>query len=223
MIEHPIIYSTRMVKAYLEDRKTMTRRILTPQPDLGLEPFDSYSHIEVGYYHPALVDKDGELYPGDPIFGAYTDDGEWGWKCPYGPVGCLLWIRELYHFYARLGGLANIKYYADNDVTWQHIPKDAKTPKVGKHPSIHMPRWASRLTQTVSAIRIERLQDISISEALAEGIVHKPFEAISIFSKLWDSINAKRGYSWESNPWVWVISYPKYSEEPTRVMSLTRQ
>ncbi|MBU2685748.1 MAG: hypothetical protein KKF27_21110, partial [Gammaproteobacteria bacterium] len=96
MSEKPIIFSGPMVKAILEGRKTMTRRVIKPQPDLGLCEFERYSHIHVGIYNPALVDKDGNLYPGDEIFGAYTDDGEWGWKCPYGQPGDRLWVRETF-------------------------------------------------------------------------------------------------------------------------------
>ena len=91
LCEKPILFSSPMVKAILEGRKTMTRRVLKPQPDLGMDPFESYSHITVGNYSPALIDKNGEMYPGEEIFGAYTDDGEWGWKCPYGQVGGRLW------------------------------------------------------------------------------------------------------------------------------------
>jgi hypothetical protein len=94
-------------------------------------------------------------------------------------------------------------------------------------PSIFMPRLYSRITLEVVGIRVERVQDISASDALAEGIersqrvkgmaviknddlggydVVKPVYA---FYRLWDSINAKRGYSWESNPWVWVIEFKR--------------
>ncbi len=94
MKETGIIMSGDHPKLILDGIKTMTRRVIKPQPDLGLDPFESYSHIEVGRYHPALVDKDEQMYPGDEIFGAYTDDGEWGWKCPYGQVGDSKWLKK---------------------------------------------------------------------------------------------------------------------------------
>lgn len=85
----------------------------------------------------------------------------------------------------------------------------------GWKPSIHMPRWASRITLEVAGVRVERVQDITDADALAEGcigkrqLMHVETEAThrSSFSVLWDSINAARGYSWASNPWVWVVAF----------------
>ena len=85
-------------------------------------------------------------------------------------------------------------------------------------PSIHMPRWASRITLEVAGVRVERVQDISWSDAIAEGCKDPRRCAIRIdpanpkspvfqFRELWDSINAKRGYGWEENPWVFVVEF----------------
>lgn len=101
----------------------------------------------------------------------------------------------------------------------------------GWHPSIHMPRWASRITLEITNIRVERLQDISEEDAQAEGVerpildVLPPAAVTDIwpfhphtgeyrdgFRELWDSINAKRGYGWDLNPWVWVIEFKKVEE-----------
>jgi len=86
-------------------------------------------------------------------------------------------------------------------------------------PSIHMPRWASRIQLRITDVRVERVQDISIDDIEAEGITHPldgPHanqywreEMGNDFAKLWDSINAKRGYGWDSNPWVWVIEFER--------------
>ena len=196
MKETGIIMSGEHPKLILDEIKTQTRRVLRPQPDLGLDSFESYGHIEVGKYHPTLVDKNGEEYPGEEIFGAYTDDGEWGWKYPYGQVGDRLWVRET--FWAMADG-KTIYYKAT--VPFPNFPFSWK-------PSIHMPRWASRITLEITDVRVERLQEISPLDIVAEG-----YDSFGIpsgvfwFKELWDSINAKRGYGWEVNPWVWVISF----------------
>ena len=215
MKEHPIIFSTPMVKAILDDRKTQTRRVIKPQPDLGLDPFDSYSRINIGRYHPTMVDKDGQEYPGDEIFGAYTDDGEWGWKCPYGQVGDRLWVRETFLYRTP----NSIIYKADGSekfITGEYIEKFANIndERLLCSPSIFMPRWASRITLEITEIRAERLQDISDGDAIAEGCTDKNpignlvLEPRYIFKQLWDSINGKK-YPWDSNCWVWVISFKK--------------
>ena len=247
MKEHPIIFSTEMVRAILDGKKTQTRRILKPQPDLGLDPFDSYSHIEVGMYHPAMVDKNGEMYPGDEIFGAYTDDGEWGWKCPYGQVGDSLWVRETHYRYGRWaknGWTKSSKQswkfvattdqirYIDNppEKIWDGWTREQLNSRGHsdwhKRSSIHMPRWASRINLEITDIRVERLQEIDNHSSWKEGIPpfeqwnsgitsHNPvrikkglgIEARDCFAMLWDSINAKRGFGWETNCWTWVLSF----------------
>lgn len=199
MKERPIIYSTDMVRAYLDDRKTMTRRVLKPQPDLGLDPFDSYSCIITGLYHPTMIDKDGNECPDDEVFGAYTEDGEWGWKCPYGQPKDELWIRETFGepFGKGFGVIYRADYSGCNLHTWK--------------PAIHMFRKDSRLTQTITSIKVERLLDITEEDAIAEG-----FTSRDEFLKYYDKLKKKRGYGIDINPWNWVLSFPKYSEEPTR-------
>ena len=168
--ERPILFNTEMVKAILDGRKTMTRRVIKPQPHEGC------GHIRVEYFYPTKIDRHGEEYPGAKIFGAYSDDGEWGCKCPYGQAGDRLYIKKNY-LTRKIDALA-----------WLEI----------------------------TGIRAERLQDISIKDCLAEGVEYmpngKPREQLLsashiVFADYWDSINAARGYSWESNPWVWPISY----------------
>ena len=74
-----------------------------------------------------------------------------------------------------------------------------------------MPRWASRLLLEVKAVRVERLQEISEDDAFAEGISGGDWlgNPVGTYRELWDSINAKRGHSWESNPWVWVVEFER--------------
>ena len=200
--EKPILFTTENVKAILGGRKTQTRRILKPQPHCE----DS---LECGIYTPALIDKDGMMYPADyQIFGAYTLDGEIGWKFPYGTIGDKLWVRETWKPYNCMGG---ISYKADGDThgKWK--------------PSIHMFKEYARIWLRITNIKIERVQDITESDAIAEGS-QLPIENLpkscqqavwserQQFSRLWDSINLKSG-SWESNPWVWVISFVRTSRK----------
>lgn len=185
MNEHPILFSSEMVRAILEGRKTQTRRVIKPQP-----------YWEVG--------RDIMQYPLD---------------CPYGQPGDRLWVRETWASHPQLNKVkpkhlncAEIYYRAtcDNDshYSWR--------------PSIHMPRWASRITLEVTGVRVERVRDITAEDAVKEGWqedcgwdnftngqVFRSDTPVSVidFAYLWDSINAKRGHSWESNPWVFVVEF----------------
>lgn len=161
MNEHPIIFSTEMVRAILDGRKTMTRRVINHP--------ERYEHIR-----------------------------ECDFCCPYGQVGDKLWVRESFlikHDYKTPKGFPYYKTnFCDDKITkWK--------------PSIFMPRWASRITLEITGIRVERLQEISEQDAKDEGICFYDDNAVDVFRELWDSINAKRGYSWESNPFVWVIEF----------------
>jgi len=170
MTEKPILFSAPMVLAIREGKKTMTRRIVKPQPSKG------FWNI-----HTQTIDG---------ITG-------WGAKCPY-PVGTRLWVRETW---AR-GGDGLVRYAADF----------FKKPSVVEKwkPSIFMPRGASRITLEVTAVRVERLQDISIDDCKAEGL-----EGLTdigwryVWGQLWNSINEKRGFGWDVNPFCWVISFKR--------------
>lgn len=184
MKEHPILFSAPMVKAILEGRKTMTRRVIKPQPKIIHDVYN-----------------DGTIET-EQLFRNKTR-----LKCPYGQAGDRLWVRETYLTFV----CQPICYKADGYL---------KLETEKWHPSIFMPRWASRITLEITNIRVERVWGIRRDKKnwIAEGYT-KPFEgtitwaleADRWFAKLWDSINAKRGYSWESNPWVWVIEFKKIS------------
>lgn len=88
-------------------------------------------------------------------------------------------------------------------------------------PSIHMPRWASRITLEVTGVRVERVRDITEDDARAEGANQDPIDGPEQggsyklgFWDIWDSINAKRGFGWEVNPWVWVYEFKRVRETP---------
>lgn len=151
MTERPILFSGPMVRAILDGRKTQTRRIVKPQPHEECGP------IEVGHYHPTVIDRHGDEQPGAEIFGAYSLDGEWGAKCPHGQPGDRLWVREAFaladdYEVDRVLNPGGVFYRAT------HSPADDTS---RWRPSIHMPRWASRLTLEVTDVRVERVQDIS--------------------------------------------------------------
>lgn len=193
MKERPILFSAPMVRAILDGRKTQTRRVVKPQPH------DTHE-IECGIYHPTVIDRHGEEDAGPPIFGAYSMDGEWGCKCPYGQPGDRLWVREAFgtcdsyvpHVFYRADGEA-----PNHDFKWK--------------PSIHMPRWASRVTLEIVSVRVERLQGINRGDAMAEGCpfpnMARETDPRTWFVDLLESINGAG--SWEANPWVWVIEFKR--------------
>jgi hypothetical protein len=196
MKERPILFSAPMIRAILEDRKGVTRRVVVP----------------------AVVNKHGELEPGPEVFGAYDIDGEWGTRCPYGQPGIRLWVREGFALERKYDGMSPTAAYEHAErrgllpmKVWRQAT-DADTPGVGKRrPSIHMPRWASRILLDVTDMRVERLQEIDHVDAEREGVEpdEPGFSAVPPFARLWNEINARRGYSWEKNPWVWRIAFRK--------------
>ncbi len=229
--EHPILFSAAMVRALLREPnpKTQTRRVITPQP-----PADS-GEIRVGAFCPTKIDRHGEEYPGDEVFGAYDLDGRWGVKCPYGVPGDRLWVREkwlpdppddgTWDYYAFTDGrIYNFDLLPDRFKSPKHVyyAADCKDPQDFRwRPSIHMPRWASRITLEVVRVRVERVQDITPLDAEAEGYPQgtevqcmstQALNRLNWFAHLWDSINAKRGFAWASNPWVWVVEFRRIQE-----------
>lgn len=138
--------------------------------------------------------------------------------CQYQP-GMTLWVRETWREEKRIVDPAAtlVHYLADDMELWKNgivLPFDWSRQKV-KRPSIHMPRWASRLTLEIVSVRVERVQDISEEDAKAEGVTTEmaarptdiSWSYQRAFAYLWNSINTKPEYSWESNPWVWAITF----------------
>jgi hypothetical protein len=177
MNEHPILFSEKMVRAILAGKKGQTRRIVKGTALDWLQP---------NMFSPKYV--------------ALPEN----YLSPYGYAGDLLWVRETF---LRDGEIYLYKADFGKGVlsdSWRGHWK----------PSIHMPRKASRLALEITELRIERLNDISESDAIAEGatpsIVGDDLDYLKYragFQTLWNSINAKRGYEWESNPFVWVVSF----------------
>lgn len=127
----------------------------------------------------------------------------------YGQPGDQLWVRETFREQDTLDFPA---FKADIGTSrWNPVvnPDNCKW-----RPSIYMPRWDSRITLEVTGIKVERLQYISETDAVAEGVETPTIAGVTYrdkFRALWDSINAKRGYGWSQNPWVWVISFRRVS------------
>jgi len=224
MKERPILFSGPMVRAILDDNKTQTRRVVKPQP---ASPGALYREPDGSL----MKDLRGRAFYTWPS-GHPDADGrhpEYAAHCPYGVPGDRLWVRETWEgvfrhdigdcsYAVSSGGTpANMRtqdrclylfYKADELVHGE--------PYAGRWmPSIHMPRWASRLTLEVVDVRVERVHDISPDDALAEGVVETEWfagdeaSALGVFRSLWDSINAARGFGWDCNPWVWVVTFKR--------------
>lgn len=204
MKERPILFSAPMVRAILENSKTQTRRIMQPQPDYLAETKGSL-------FHPAQVDRHGEMYPGEEVFGVYSDDEHW--PCPYGRPGDRLWGRETWK-----------PAHSDGSGTFYRATCEDAT-ITGWRPSIHMHRFRSRISLEVVSVRAERLQDISEADAKAEGVSSwipcgsrlgtlnrtgggmVETTHLKAYALLWENINGTA--SWAANPWVWVIEFQK--------------
>uniref|UniRef100_A0A6M3JGG6 Morphogenetic protein n=1 Tax=viral metagenome TaxID=1070528 RepID=A0A6M3JGG6_9ZZZZ len=191
MKQHPILMSTPMVKAILCGNKTMTRRVIKPQPIKIDDAFDgTWEWKDKGHYFDDLT-LICELIS----------------SCPYGQESDKLWVRET-HF---IGGVKPKEWV-------MYKAMDCPEKKWGEYiwrPSIFMPRWASRITLEITGIKVERVQEITDNDIYSEGALNVKDTTFGsgfnkkVFARLWDSINAQRGYSWESNCWVWVISFKR--------------
>lgn len=139
-------------------------------------------------------------------------------KCPYGQIGDRLWVRETFTAPMEYNGFKPSDLPQECDFIYREESPDYRIKELGSKwwPSIHMPRWASRITLEITGVRIERVQDISEEDAIAEGIdwKHSPYPAVDTFMCLWTSIYGtpapgKPDYSWTANPWVWVPEFKR--------------
>ncbi len=190
----PIIMSAESVRAILDGRKTQTRRVIKPQP-LWIEVPTFINGKWVGAYSrdPNITNPTYEM------------------ACPYGQPGDRLWVRETW------ADMSNVSLDGERHATYKQFDGDKLDNIPWKSP-IFMPRWASRITLEVTDVRAERLQDITHESILAEGWhsgLYEPLKARVVgandarawYIALWDAINARRGYAWDSNPWVWVVEF----------------
>ena len=192
-----------MVRAILDGRKTQTRRVINPQP--------------IWVADPSVPFKTTDADPMGII------------NCQHGKPGDRLWVRETWQGYKRVSYEYNeweeaecVKDVAENGYTSFVYKADGKNFPDKWLPSIHMPRIASRITLGIVSVRVERLQDISEHDAIAEGCIKFPFYSAYTFHdndksghathtgayrKLWESLNGTG--SWDLNPWVWVIEFKR--------------
>lgn len=215
MRERPIIFNADMVRAVLDGRKTQTRRIMTPQPADDIQLHEFPNKLLLGWLS-SLKHKHGSFTA--HIF-------------PFGQPGDRLWVRETWSVVSHAfddDGLmidyvpdrpakavheqpfgrgyysGHAIYAADGGFTWGDDDGCVDGRSCWK-PSIHMPRWASRITLEITGVRVERLQDISAEDAAAEGLTGRA--KMPDFGVLWSSIYGDE--SWHANPWVWVIEFKR--------------
>ena len=188
----PILFSTPMVQAILAGRKTQTRRVIKPQ-------------------HVRRSDGRGTLEK-IPL-NAFADEvgleviAEFSPRCP----GDILYVRETW---------LQEEYPEFHYVYKASCPKPEDYPEKWR-PSIHMPRAAARIFLRVTDVRVERLQQITYGDCCAEGVFDREdlkscahgSIATERFRELWNSLNAKRGYGWGVNPWVWVYEFERIESE----------
>lgn len=198
MKERPILFSGAMVRAILEGRKTVTRRVVK-----GLDPErlgETMTRAQWRQVNRELPESFGITY-----------------LCPYGKPGDRLWVRETW---ARVGNtdpgylVYRATYPACLPPGLERVPADIRDAGYRWRPSIHMPRAASRILLEITAVRVERLHGISRGDAMAEGC---PFPNMAAgpdprqwFAELWQEINGAD--SWAANPWVWVLEFKRVQE-----------
>ncbi|HDZ3043585.1 TPA: hypothetical protein RST63_003790 [Klebsiella pneumoniae] len=223
MKERGMIFNADMVRAILDGRKTQTRRIMKPQP----EPCPRGGHWWPSNVFKTMLHVEEEMQNGQGGWGGLVGDA-----CPFGDVGDRIWVRETFCPVddTQYGGekwvdyRATPKFEASHPAGWDCAPNDAEALKW--RPSIHMPRWASRILLEITVVRVERLNAISEEDAEAEGIDMEAlydsqdcYDCIAdhnmtgrptvtgAFKYLWESIYGEE--SWKANSWVWVISFKR--------------
>lgn len=213
--ERPILFSSEMVRAILDGRKTQTRRIV--KSEIALDWLDNAKF--------------------NPEFVAHPEND----MCKYGKVGDRLWVRETFAIVPRTAYAQSdncqqiIKPNCNHDAAIFRAGWERSTGGICWKPSIHMPRWASRITLEITSIRVERLHEIKKADAISEGTDWKKcpshqtadsfrdqkiarsmgmasafsaeIDYVSGFKILWESINGVG--SWSKNPWVWVVEFKR--------------
>lgn len=193
-----MIFNAEMVRALLDGRKTQTRRPIK---------WKQTRFTEIGER------EDGSKWP-------WSEDAEHAcdfWHpCPFGAVGDRIWVREAFRVHSRATDVATLVYKASERNSWTEQTRRVPVAVCNKPatpekwtPSLHMPRWASRILLEITGVRVERLRSMNQDDARAEGVIAAsgPMDAGLAFRELWDSIYGEE--SWKANPWVWVIEFKR--------------
>lgn len=187
MKERPILFNGEMVRAILDGRKTQTRRMVKPQP-----------RVVHSIHSDASITTNRIFRKGDQRI-----------HSPFGTIGDRLWVRETWSWSKVAAHHEEVLWRADRDYS------EEERGGWCWRPSIHMPRWASRITLEITAVRVERVQEIAEEDAIKEGMGPHPADCkinsmicslhqppIGQFAGLWQSLHS----NWDANPWVWVYS-----------------
>lgn len=223
MRERPIIFNADMVRAVLDGRKTQTRRIIQ-SPAKNMQ---ASGHKVIKYREP------GDKWYGEHVFSMRNQSGTWCdytkeqflAKCPFGVVGDRLWVRESFyeHGHWQGGGYdpEDSYFVSDKQVLFPadgiQRPSERKREDFWRsRPSIHMPRWASRIMLEITGVRVERLQAITLGDICKEigcGLYdfRPATDGFRVWAELWNSIYGAD--SWQANPWVWVVEFKRVEEE----------
>lgn len=211
MTSHPILFNAEMVRALLDGRKSQTRRLVTV-------PWGKHSRTLP--YEPYYVEEDGQLLV--DCSNARDSRGPADYReittCvrgPCGQVGDRLWVKETAHYDLDMGAGRTpcVHYAADravHETDCRSVCPD-RNHYLSNHqgpwkPSIHMPRWASRIALEVTGLRVETVQAITEDDAKAEGVA-----SVAEFKELWGTL-ARDGAHWIDNPWVWVYTFRRVEQ-----------
>lgn len=243
MKERPILFSAPMVLALLEGRKTQTRRVIKPQPEWDAEVKYTRNGGPLAFPIGSLGQQCGPAILADG-----RKNGWLGIRNPYGSDR--VWVREAWSKWENGG--RQIAYRADgrcfeamtnSQGEWMAEDHGGRlnpaNPNVKWKPSIHMYRWMSRITLEITEVRVQRLQEISEADAIAEGLrIHEnpmcsigvgrymytafpgqhsrwSLDAVTAYRELWESINGAE--SWAVNPWVWAVTFKVVTPQPDSV------
>lgn len=212
MKERPILFNGEMVRRILSGDKCQTRRPI--KKEVLTCPAGNNEGWDVGTFDGEPVQEQCQFCYCEPksIFNAIQNN-------PLGQNGDRLWVRETWtKFGAYTTHPWDVSYRASkpdkySEKEWRDIVCGTK----GRwKPSIHMPRWASRITLEIENVRVERLKSITPKDAKREGAEPSPYKCLDTFvagfAELWDSVYVKRGFGWDKNCWVWVVDFKRVEQ-----------